>query len=519
MSARQSERISSRPGLNYAAMHSGRNTTGNNAQQQKGRLRTIYEAITPTFLHLKQQPRVDTSVEVVEDQNSDQGHQGGLPEDLGAPAVRSQASEQDQPSARPRQETPVARQSGPPFGARRQLNAPQREIIDIQAIGEDDDFVEAPTGLEIRRNNTVHSNDNTAEHAAHDTPPRHENVQRTRLLQQIQAEQQRIADLEETQRLEAQLAELRARSASLTQASTGTCSHPTQASAKRGEYTDTELLQLLELNRLRGEKRVTDKLSSNNTQSRNTAHDNDDNNSVLDYDFDNIMGAALGNMGNNPGPSHLRAGRKVLAGKVITGNGSGINARAADMVVNPQVWPHVALQGEYLSQSLKFSELTYRLFVAGEMEIISSPQTPEVEREGRSALVKKLSYLLQGANTWPMLRNVYTSIMTKIEMNIFQWDNWERDFDREINWMLTKLRSEPTTQGKGQKPRRANQRSQDPFYCGDYQSNSCTRDSPHSVSLGGRSVMAHHICANCLKREGKRENHPSSDPGCPQRSD
>jgi len=46
-------------------------------------------------------------------------------------------------------------------------------------------------------------------------------------------------------------------------------------------------------------------------------------------------------------------------------------AKTTDHVVNPQIWPQTKLQYEYVSKGVKFQELVFKLFVAGELEIIS----------------------------------------------------------------------------------------------------------------------------------------------------
>ena len=51
---------------------------------------------------------------------------------------------------------------------------------------------------------------------------------------------------------------------------------------------------------------------------------------------------------------------------------SGMVAKASDDVQNPQTWPQTALQYEYINKSVAFQDLDFKLFVAGELEIISS---------------------------------------------------------------------------------------------------------------------------------------------------
>ena len=50
---------------------------------------------------------------------------------------------------------------------------------------------------------------------------------------------------------------------------------------------------------------------------------------------------------------------------------SGINANASDKVCHPQKWPHAHLQYEHVNKYVKYDELDFKLFIAGELEIIS----------------------------------------------------------------------------------------------------------------------------------------------------
>ena len=52
---------------------------------------------------------------------------------------------------------------------------------------------------------------------------------------------------------------------------------------------------------------------------------------------------------------------------------------ATDHVVNPQIWPQTNLQYEYVSKGVTFQQLDFKLFVAGELEIISSKNIGDKE--------------------------------------------------------------------------------------------------------------------------------------------
>ena len=48
-----------------------------------------------------------------------------------------------------------------------------------------------------------------------------------------------------------------------------------------------------------------------------------------------------------------------------------ISAKASDKVKTHQKWPHAHLQYEYVHKHVKFDELDFKLFKAGELGIIS----------------------------------------------------------------------------------------------------------------------------------------------------
>jgi len=66
---------------------------------------------------------------------------------------------------------------------------------------------------------------------------------------------------------------------------------------------------------------------------------------------------------------------------------------ATDHVVNPQIWPQTNLQYEYVSKGVTFQQLDFKLFVAGELEIISSKNIGDKEKKARVALLKIICLL------------------------------------------------------------------------------------------------------------------------------
>lgn len=69
-------------------------------------------------------------------------------------------------------------------------------------------------------------------------------------------------------------------------------------------------------------------------------------------------------------------------------------AMATDHVVNPQICQKTKLQYEYdVSKGVKFQELDFKLFVAGEFEIISSIKKRETKKRKLEWLFLKLLFI------------------------------------------------------------------------------------------------------------------------------
>ena len=97
--------------------------------------------------------------------------------------------------------------------------------------------------------------------------------------------------------------------------------------------------------------------------------------------------------------SHDSAPIGVISGEagLVKPKKSGITSKAWDKVEEPQLRPHVALLGEGVNgHQPSFSELDFRLFIAGELEIVTSVKTSEAEKIGRLHLLKQLAYLCGG---------------------------------------------------------------------------------------------------------------------------
>ena len=199
---------------------------------------------------------------------------------------------------------------------------------------------------------------------------------------------------------------------------------------------------------------------------------------------------------------------------------SGMEAKASDIVINPQIWPHVALQIEHVGRNYAFHELDLRLLVAGELEIIMGDNVSEVERMGRLSLLQGVAYVA-GSHDWNTARSLYAAAVRKVELGLL---NWGSDFSKVEQTVLSKAVA------RGQKGRytvnfssgssggSTSQSKTDnrTWYCRAFQYGKCSLAEPHTDRLAtGKTVNVIHICAECWTRDKKKLNHPQGDSQCP----
>ena len=99
---------------------------------------------------------------------------------------------------------------------------------------------------------------------------------------------------------------------------------------------------------------------------------------------------------------------------------SGIQSKPSDRVKKPLLWPHSALQYEYVNDAVKFHDLDLKLFTAGELEIITSGEISEQEKSGRLNLLKKTTYYSNIYN-WKGLLPFNAAWLRKIELGQKTW--------------------------------------------------------------------------------------------------
>lgn len=195
---------------------------------------------------------------------------------------------------------------------------------------------------------------------------------------------------------------------------------------------------------------------------------------------------------------------------------SGIAQRASDRVESPQLWPHVALMGEFITQNVTFQDLDFRLFVAGELEIVTSAQISDTQRAGRLHLIKQLAYL-HGGYSWEVLRSVYAAILSRIEVNNLSWSQWNSEFVHQIQWALVRQQMDSRAGKAAGKSNVSKSRAdnEEILFCRDYNRASCSKGDSHAGAHKGRRVTLLHICAKCWLTDRVRRAHPEKDTQCP----
>ena len=173
------------------------------------------------------------------------------------------------------------------------------------------------------------------------------------------------------------------------------------------------------------------------------------------------------------------------------------------------LWAHEEIVEDIGGREIRFNDLTFRQYIAGELEIITEASIGADEREARLRLMKKMAYLL-GGYEWRQIREIYGYIATRIERGLL---SWESRMGEEIQWALQKKVG--ATQNEGKKISK-NIQSRIPggveriWYCPSYQRANCNKASGHEETVNGRKVNVQHICARCYTRDKKREEHPES---------
>ena len=136
----------------------------------------------------------------------------------------------------------------------------------------------------------------------------------------------------------------------------------------------------------------------------------------------------------------------------------------------PQLWPHTALQYEYVSESVEFMSLDMKMFIAGEIEIVLGTRTPSAEKAGRLKLLRKLMYFAN-IYEWSALLRFYAAWVRKIEVGLSTWS----DDPSEIETPMLARYTLNKNKGINMQVKSSSSRnSEQVWWCPDYNKQQCS---------------------------------------------
>lgn len=200
---------------------------------------------------------------------------------------------------------------------------------------------------------------------------------------------------------------------------------------------------------------------------------------------------------------------------------SGINAKSSDKVKFPQKWPHAHLQFEFVNKQVKFDELDFKLFIAGELEIISGERLPNAEKSGRINLLKKIIYY-SSSYEFKGLKAFYAAWLREIELGKKTWSDDSQQIESAILSKYLRLQKGlPNKNSKDfskQSEKKNKSTEEKTWFCSPYQRNKCQHKGNHLVVIKGEQRLALHICATCWQKDKIQLSHPECSTSCPHAS-
>ena len=224
-----------------------------------------------------------------------------------------------------------------------------------------------------------------------------------------------------------------------------------------------------------------------------------------DSGLQNITRQAIDDLWADSEEEDTREVQTVRRGKKIK---SGMDIKAADSVKKQILWPHLLLQNSYVTANLGFQDLTFSLFVAGELEILTSllPKDASDEFVTRLEFLKALAY---EANSYPIkpISEWYAAYMRRLELGHGQWGDSFYAMGQPI---LAKhsVQTEDKDKEVVKEPRNF------VYFCSAYNRGNCEKKSPHENQIKGKSVEVEHICATCWQKNRVKKMHREGTSDC-----
>ena len=186
---------------------------------------------------------------------------------------------------------------------------------------------------------------------------------------------------------------------------------------------------------------------------------------------------------------------------------SGMAKKSSDKVKFPQVWPHSVLQFEFVSDNVSFLKLDMKIFVAGELEILTS-KLSRAEYKGRMSLLKKIVYF-SNIYEWKCLLQFYAAWLRRIEMGLNSWS----DDPTQIETAMLAGHAAKKSSDKNYLSK-----SDQVWWCSLYNQDKCSFKHAHQKTVKGHPRWVKHICATCWREDNKPLPHPECSSACPHKN-
>ena len=191
---------------------------------------------------------------------------------------------------------------------------------------------------------------------------------------------------------------------------------------------------------------------------------------------------------------------------------SGKYARVNINLQRQEVWPHTTVSKKYAKRTT-FDNLEFEQFMAGESKIIFNMLAQEnTEAMGRLRVMTLVAHWQCKCKNWPIVRNLYESIMEEIELGERTWND---DFT-QYEMMLPNVVSSNTMQVPVQNTVAEKSGTKKPievYWCKNFQTKNCELNPPHLAQIkpDESPVPVLHICANCWSNGRKCKEHAKID--------
>ncbi len=217
-----------------------------------------------------------------------------------------------------------------------------------------------------------------------------------------------------------------------------------------------------------------------------------------------LMGVSLGTPGNNG--KHGKASGKTSL--------SGLKRTSTDYITQPQRCPQTFLGMKFSRQPVKFENLDFRLFVAGELAIISQG-TGQWSREqrGRMSLLQDIVYSA-GHYQWHAILSYYGQVISELESGARMWGDSTAELRAQV---LAPFVKSPNREGGQSAKKKSTATAPDDslLYCIDFNAGTCSYNEAHSREIRGKQCVVQHMCSRCWRNAKVKAGHPQFDASCP----